>query len=283
MKGREILLGVALIALIGLACCPTQAYVEENATNVTVTNVTGGEDIPAVIAANANLTTLGSAVETANLTEALSAEGPFTVFAPTDEAFTALPPGILDILLNDTEALTGVLTYHVVEGQYMAADLAGVSNLTTLQGGNLTVNATDAGVQVDNATVIEADVMASNGVIHIIDAVLLPAPLVLTEDQEIVNESVTVPLVVSEEDGWMVIHADENGAPGPILGYSPVAAGANTNVTVQIAMENVTDTLYAMLHVDAGVPGEFEFPGPDQPVVVDGEVVAPPFNVTMAV
>lgn len=275
---------MALVALIGLACCPAQAYIEETPTNVeeTATNVTDGEDIPALIAANGNLTTLGTAVETANLTEALSAEGPFTVFAPTDQAFEALPPGILDILINDTEALTDVLTYHVVNGTYMAADLAGVSTLTTLQGDNLTVNATDAGVQVENATVIEADVAASNGVVHLIDAVLLPAPLVLATDQEIANESVMVPLVVSEGAGWMVIHADENGTPGPILGQSPVAAGVNANVTVQIAVENATDSMFAMLHVDAGNPGEFEFPGPDGPVVVDGVVLAPPFNVTMA-
>ncbi len=277
MIRREILLGVALAALIGLACCPAQAMVDEGAANVTEDG-----DIPAVMAANGNLTTLGAAVEAANLTGALGEEGPFTVFAPNDEVFAALPPGILDILLEDTDALTRVLTYHVAEGAYMAADLGGVSTLPSLQGGNLTINATESGVLVDNASVIEADVTASNGVIHVIDAVLVPAPTVLVADQEIVNESVTVLLVANDEAGWMVIHADDNGAPGPILGSGPVAAGANINVTVEIAAENATDTMYAMLHTDAGTPGEFEFPGPDGPVMADGVVVAPPFNATMA-
>jgi glucose/arabinose dehydrogenase/plastocyanin len=104
-------------------------------------------------------------------------------------------------------------------------------------------------------------------------------PGVVVEDQEIAGESIVVAEVVSDGPGWIVIHAEENGTFGPIIGYSPVTDGMNTDVPVGLEMANVTDTLYAMLHIDAGTVGVFEFPGPDEPVTVDGEVLAPAFSV----
>jgi glucose/arabinose dehydrogenase/plastocyanin len=104
-------------------------------------------------------------------------------------------------------------------------------------------------------------------------------PSVVVEDQEIAGESIIVADVVSEGAGWIVIHAEENATFGPIVGFSPVSDGANPDVSVSLDLANVTDTLYAMLHTDAGTVGEFEFPGPDEPVIVDGEVLAPPFSV----
>lgn len=117
--------------------------------------------------------TLVTAVKAAGLVDVLSGEGPFTVFAPTDEAFAKLPAGTLEALLADKEKLTAVLTYHVVPGKVMAKDVTQLSSAKTVQGGELTID-TSNGVMVDNAKVIKADVVASNGVIHVIDTVLIP-------------------------------------------------------------------------------------------------------------
>lgn len=116
--------------------------------------------------------TLLTALQAAGLAETLKGEGPFTVFAPTDDAFAALPDGALDGLLADPQALTRVLTYHVVPGRITAAEIADVP-LTTLEGGTLAIEVGD-GVRVDEATVVSADVKAGNGVIHVIDTVLMP-------------------------------------------------------------------------------------------------------------
>lgn len=124
--------------------------------------------------ADDNLSTLVTAIETASLVEALSAEGPLTVFAPTNDAFKMLPEGKLEELMNDSEALGTVLTYHVAEGKIVSEDLSDGMMIPTLQGENLTISITDEGVMVNDAMVVQADVECSNGVIHKIDAVLMP-------------------------------------------------------------------------------------------------------------
>ena len=107
-------------------------------------------------------------------------------------------------------------------------------------------------------------------------------PAVTVSDQDIVDGTVTVAEVDSDGPGWIVIHAQANGKPGPILGFAPVADGVNRDVVVKIDAANATETLYAMLHTDAGKAGTFEFPnGPDTPVKVDGKIVTPPFMVSM--
>ena len=120
--------------------------------------------------------TLVTAVKAAGLVETLKGDGPFTVFAPTDEAFAKLPAGTVEDLLKpeNKDQLVAVLTYHVVPSKIMSADIAGkTAEVATVQGGALAVDATD-GVTVDNAKVISADIEASNGVIHVIDTVVLP-------------------------------------------------------------------------------------------------------------
>ncbi len=117
--------------------------------------------------------TLVTAVKAAGLVETLSGDGPFTVFAPTDEAFAKLPAGTLESLLADKDKLTAVLTYHVVPGKVTSQDVMKLSSAKTVQGSELSID-TSSGVMVDNAKVIKADVMASNGVIHVIDTVLIP-------------------------------------------------------------------------------------------------------------
>jgi len=118
--------------------------------------------------------TLVAAVQAAGLVETLSGEGPFTVFAPTDEAFAKLPEGTLEALLNDKEKLTAILTYHVVPGKVMAADVVGLSSATTVNGQNVSIKVIDGNVMIDNAHVVATDIVASNGVIHVIDTVILP-------------------------------------------------------------------------------------------------------------
>ncbi|MFA6511643.1 MAG: fasciclin domain-containing protein [Patescibacteria group bacterium] len=120
-----------------------------------------------------SFTTLVSAVQAADLVETLSGEGPFTVFAPTDEAFAKLPSGTLESLLENKEGLAKILTYHVVAGKVMSADVAALSEATTVQGGTLTFD-TNNGVKVNNAMVTQADIETNNGVIHVIDTVLIP-------------------------------------------------------------------------------------------------------------
>ncbi|MCS7300352.1 MAG: fasciclin domain-containing protein [Fimbriimonadales bacterium] len=117
--------------------------------------------------------TLVQAVQAAGLVETLSGQGPFTVFAPTDEAFAQIPQETLQAVLANKEQLTAILTYHVVPGKLMAADVARSSQLQTVQGQSITVS-TEGGVRVDDANVIQTDIEADNGVIHVIDKVIMP-------------------------------------------------------------------------------------------------------------
>jgi uncharacterized surface protein with fasciclin (FAS1) repeats len=117
--------------------------------------------------------TLAKALTEAGLVETLKGTGPFTVFAPTDEAFAKLPAGTLEALLKDKAKLTAVLTYHVVAGKVMASDVVKLSEAKTVQGQNVKIN-TMGGVMVNDAHVVKTDIMASNGVIHVIDKVILP-------------------------------------------------------------------------------------------------------------
>jgi uncharacterized surface protein with fasciclin (FAS1) repeats len=117
--------------------------------------------------------TLVQAVQAAGLVETLSGEGPYTVFAPTDEAFAQIPQETLQAVLADKEKLTAILTYHVVPGKLMAADVVRSTQLQTVQGQSITVS-TEGGVRVDDANVVQTDIEADNGVIHVIDKVIMP-------------------------------------------------------------------------------------------------------------
>ncbi len=131
------------------------------------------QDIVDTAVGAGSFNTLVTAVKAAGLVETLKGEGPFTVFAPTDEAFAKIPQDKLDALLADKEQLVAVLTYHVVPGKVMAADVAGLKEAKTVQGGMLEIDTSD-GVKVGDAKVIKTDVVAKNGVIHVIDTVLMP-------------------------------------------------------------------------------------------------------------
>ncbi|AVH71484.1 fasciclin domain-containing protein [Nostoc sp. 'Lobaria pulmonaria (5183) cyanobiont'] len=123
---------------------------------------------------NGSFTTLVAAIQAAGLVDTLKGAGPFTVFAPTDEAFNKLPAGTVDALLQDIPKLKKILTYHVVSGKVLAADVAKLKTAKTVEGSDVKIDASN-GVKINDAKVATADVAADNGVIHVIDTVLIPA------------------------------------------------------------------------------------------------------------
>ena len=135
-----------------------------------------GKDIVDTAVAAGQFKTLAAAITAAGLADTLKGPGPFTVFAPTDAAFAKLPKGTIEELLKpeNKAKLTAILTYHVVAGKVMAADVVKISDAKTVQGGAIKVHAAGGTVSVDNATVVKTDIGASNGVIHVIDTVLMP-------------------------------------------------------------------------------------------------------------
>ena len=161
---------VALIAALTLSACGSDS---EESMDMATEETTVGTIVDVAVSAG-NFTTLVAAVTAADLVETLSGTGPFTVFAPTDEAFAALPAGVLDaLLLPENKALLAqILTYHVVSGMVMAADVTD-GDVATVEGSTIKLS-TMGGVTVNGAKVVAADVAASNGVIHAIDAVILP-------------------------------------------------------------------------------------------------------------
>ena len=130
-------------------------------------------DIVETAIAAGSFNTLVTAVQAAGLVETLKSAGPFTVFAPTDEAFAKIPAETLNAVLADKEKLTAILTYHVVSGKVLAADVVNLKSAKTVQGGELTID-TASGVKVNNANVVKTDIECDNGVIHVIDTVLMP-------------------------------------------------------------------------------------------------------------
>jgi uncharacterized surface protein with fasciclin (FAS1) repeats len=176
----------AVTGLVVLSACGSDSNDADDATPATTAAPTedsaADEDMDAepgtivdVAVANGSFNTLVAAVTAADLAGALTAEGPLTVFAPTDDAFAALPEGLVDCLLleENVDALTSILTYHVVDGQVMSTDLTD-GPVPTLQGEEVTVDLTEGVVLNDTVNVVIADVPASNGVIHAIDGVLVP-------------------------------------------------------------------------------------------------------------
>lgn len=153
---------VALFGIFAVAAAPLSAQYAD-------------KDIVETAAEAGTFNTLLAAAEAADLVDVLKSDGPFTVFAPTDDAFAALPEGTVEALLADPAALREVLTYHVVAGKVMAADVVELNQAETVQGGNLSISSQNGAVRInDAATVTAVDIEASNGVIHVIDAVIVP-------------------------------------------------------------------------------------------------------------
>jgi uncharacterized surface protein with fasciclin (FAS1) repeats len=179
---RSLILLLTALALVAAACASTA----ETTTSTTVTTAAPATttttaamepelaDLVGVATEAGSFTTLLTAVESAGLVDTLQGEGPFTVFAPTDEAFAALPEGTLEALLADTEALGRVLLYHVVSGEVLASEVVGLDRAITVQGEDIAITVDGDSIKVNEANVVAADIAASNGVIHVIDQVILP-------------------------------------------------------------------------------------------------------------
>ena len=139
------------------------------------TGIAPSKDIVDTAVEAGSFKTLAAALQAADLISTLKSEGPFTVFAPTDAAFAKIPKADLDALLSDKRALTEVLTYHVVSGKVMAADVVKLTQAKTVEGAPVKIKVVDGKVMINNANVSATDIAASNGVIHVIDTVIMPA------------------------------------------------------------------------------------------------------------
>ena len=167
---KRVTFVLSLAAIVGLMAIATGFAAEGKAKRKP------GKDIVDTAVGAGNFKTLATALKAADLVETLKGRGPFTVFAPTDEAFAKLPKGTVEDLLKpeNKKKLAGILTYHVVAGKVMAADVVKLTEATTVQGSKVSIKVTDGKVTVDAANVVKTDIGCSNGVIHVIDAVILP-------------------------------------------------------------------------------------------------------------
>jgi transforming growth factor-beta-induced protein len=181
MKRFTMLFAVVMVAALALAACgpqstPTSAPTKVPPTAVPPTEAPMAKDIVDTAVADGRFTTLVAAVQAAGLVDTLKGEGPFTVFAPTDDAFAKLPAGTIDELLKpeNKQKLTDILLYHVVAGKVMAADVTALTSAKTVLGKDVAIKVDMGNVYINDAKVIIADIETSNGVIHVIDSVLLP-------------------------------------------------------------------------------------------------------------
>lgn len=169
MKVFSLIFSSMLVSTLAVGCGGKSAPVK----TPTATEAAATLDIVDTAVAAGTFNTLVAAVKEAGLVDTLKGAGPFTVFAPTDEAFAKLPAGTVEALLKDKAKLTAILTYHVVAGKVMAKDVAGMKSATTVNGASVAID-TANGVVVGGATVVKADIETSNGVIHVIDTVMMP-------------------------------------------------------------------------------------------------------------
>lgn len=183
MKKHTNLLAAAAVAALALGNsnaiagnCSSNAAHKDGAKAQNAAAVPTAPQAIFPLAEAAGFKTLTAAVKAAGLQETLTTKGPFTVFAPTDEAFAKLPAGTVEGLLANPEKLKKVLLFHVVSGDVRAADVVKLKSADTLDGGKLAIDATN-GVKVSGAKVIKADIVASNGVVHVIDTALIPGDL----------------------------------------------------------------------------------------------------------
>jgi uncharacterized surface protein with fasciclin (FAS1) repeats len=244
MKSRKSLLLVLLVMMLSvvLAACstttpaeveqpevvePTAEPVMEEPTEVPMEEEMS-ETIVDIAVADGRFTTLVTAVTAAGLAETLSGEGPFTVFAPTDDAFAALPEGTIEALLEDPQgALTDVLTYHVVEGAVMAETVVTLESAKTVSGENVSITVNDDGVFLnDTVKVIITDIVASNGVIHVIDGVLLPSSMMAEEEM---SETIVDIAVADGRFTTLVTAVTEAGLVETLSGEGPFTVFAPTD------------------------------------------------------
>jgi transforming growth factor-beta-induced protein len=285
---RLTLIALLLIFTLVLAACgaaetPAPTAVPPTAepmTDMADTQDEAANTIVDIAVADGRFNTLVAAVSAAGLVETLSSEGPFTVFAPTDDAFAALPEGTIDALLADPQgALTDILLYHVVPGRVMAADVVGLSAATTVGGEDIAIS-TDAGVVLNGvANVVITDIEASNGVIHVIDAVILP-PSMTAEAQPTIVEIAAADgrfetLVAAVTAAGLV---ETLNSDGPFTVFAPTddAFAALPEGTVEALLEDPQGALTDILlyHVVSGAVTAADVVELDSATTVFGEDIA---------
>ena len=252
MKMTKMLALLMITALLVAACAPmTPAPAVPAAPMATEAPMEASADegpgtIVDIAVGAGNFTTLVAAVSAAGLVETLQGDGPFTVFAPTDEAFAALPEGTIEALLADPEgALTQILLYHVVAGKVMSTDLSDGMMADTAQGSPITISIADGVVKVNDAQVIVADIEASNGVIHVIDAVILPPS---DEEEAVGAESLgSIAEVAAAAGGFstLLTAVTEAGLVDALSGEGPFTVFAPTDEAFAALPEGTVESLLA--------------------------------------
>ncbi len=256
---------IVVLALVLAACAPTATPeptavpTEEPVMEVTeepmqeVTEEPQPQTIVDIAVADGRFTTLVAALEAAGLAETLAGEGPFTVFAPTDDAFAKLPEGTVDALLEDIPALTDILLYHVVSGEVLAETVVTLDEAETLQGESVSIRVEDGMVYLNDAQVVITDIIADNGVIHVIDSVLLPGEEELGSIVDIaVADGRFTTLVAALEAAGL---AETLAGEGPFTVFAPTddAFAKLPEGTVEALLEDIpalTDIL--LYHVVSG-------------------------------
>lgn len=251
---KLITLSLFVVLAIVVAACAPQATPEPTPEPVEPTPVPTEvmeepNTIVDVAVADGRFTTLVTALQAAGLVETLQGDGPFTVFAPTDDAFAALPEGALDGLLADEEALTNVLLYHVVSGEFLAADVVGLDGqmVETASGESVQIAVMDGNVMVNDATVIITDIETSNGVIHVVDAVILPPSMSEGAEEEMMAEEKTI-VDVAVEDGrftTLVGAVEAAGLVDALISEGPFTVFAPTDEAFAALPEGALDALVA--------------------------------------
>ena len=228
MKNVSLLLVLLIVALSVVACAPAPATQPQEPTKAppTAMPAPAAKDIVDTAVADGRFKTLVAAVQAAGLVETLKGEGPFTVFAPTDEAFAKLPAGTVEGLLKEPAKLKDILLYHVVAGNVMAADAAKLTSANTVLGKPITIKVEGGKVMINDATVVIADVKTSNGVIHVIDLVLLPpAP----EDAEPTTKDIVDTAVADGRFKTLVAAVQAAGLVETLKGEGPFTVFAPTD------------------------------------------------------
>ncbi len=265
MKRFSMFAVLLVVASLTLAACAPAATPAPTATPIpepTATPEPMLSDIVDTAVADGRFTTLVAAVQAAELVDTLKGEGPFTVFAPTDDAFAALPEGTLDSLLlpESKQALTDILLYHVVSGKVMAADVTALTSATTVLGKDVTVKVDMGNVYINEAKVIITDIETSNGVIHVIDAVLLPP----TDEAAMEEKNTIVDIAVADGRFTTLVAAltaaelvETLSGDGPFTVFAPtddafaaLPAGTLDTLLLPESKQALTDIL--LYHVVSG-------------------------------
>jgi len=244
MRSNLLIALTILAALLFAACAPPPADVAPTAEPTAVTD-TAPEmmDIVDTAIAAGSFNTLVAAVDAADLVDTLKGDGPFTVFAPTDEAFAALPDGTVEALLEDIPTLTNILLYHVVPGNVMAADVVGLDSADTAAGLPVAISVEGDNVMVGNAQVITTDIETSNGVIHVIDAVILPPADDVMEEDEMMAKDIVDTAIAAGSFNTFVAAVDAAGLVETLKGEGPFTVFAPTDEAFAALPEGTVEAL----------------------------------------